>query len=306
MTVMDCRVIEAPANTDEWHEARRGGIGSSDIPIILGLVPWSSRFQLWHQKAGLLGPSEPTEAMTVGTFAERAIGAWWASNHPEYDLAPAPGVYVHNEREWQRASPDFLARKWALPDPGVKPDPPVLIECKFSARSDGWGKSGTDDIPVGYRAQVLWQLDVLGLDEARVCVLFGGEARFAEYVVHADEADAAYMRDEARIFWLSIAAGERPDIDDRPATLDTVKALHPDIDRDQVASLDADDVAAMWAAGAHAKAADAALRAAQARVLDAMGDARIGLADGVARVRRQPTAHGKVALHRITTRKGSK
>lgn len=39
-------------NTAEWLEHRRKGIGASDIPIILGLSPYKTPYQLWEQKTG--------------------------------------------------------------------------------------------------------------------------------------------------------------------------------------------------------------------------------------------------------------
>jgi len=40
-------------NTNQWLEWRRGGIGSSDAPIIMGVSPYRTPYQLWEEKLGL-------------------------------------------------------------------------------------------------------------------------------------------------------------------------------------------------------------------------------------------------------------
>jgi putative phage-type endonuclease len=39
-------------NSTEWHVMRRGKIGASDAPIILGLSPWQTPYGLWEYKMG--------------------------------------------------------------------------------------------------------------------------------------------------------------------------------------------------------------------------------------------------------------
>ncbi|MBO0875326.1 MAG: hypothetical protein J2P19_18235 [Pseudonocardia sp.] len=66
-------------------------------------------------------------------------------------------------------------------------DPDALLEIKHSASYDGWGDEGTDEIPVYYRAQVLWQMDAFGLDTAYVACLFLASHTIREYVLTMDE-----------------------------------------------------------------------------------------------------------------------
>lgn len=37
---------------DEWLKMRQTGIGSSDLPIIMGLSPWKTPLELWKEKTG--------------------------------------------------------------------------------------------------------------------------------------------------------------------------------------------------------------------------------------------------------------
>ena len=47
------KIIQIPQNSEEWKAWRSLGIGASDVPIIMGESPWTTRLQLWQQKKGL-------------------------------------------------------------------------------------------------------------------------------------------------------------------------------------------------------------------------------------------------------------
>ena len=46
-------------NTKAWYSWRRGGLGASDAPVVMGVSPYSTRFELWAQKTGLMERPEP-------------------------------------------------------------------------------------------------------------------------------------------------------------------------------------------------------------------------------------------------------
>ena len=46
-------MTELKQNTDKWLEWRREGLGSSDAPVIMGVSPYKTSFQLWEEKLGL-------------------------------------------------------------------------------------------------------------------------------------------------------------------------------------------------------------------------------------------------------------
>src|SRR4029077_17445112 len=95
---------------------------------------------------------------------------------------------------------------------------------------DGFGDEGTDEIPVHYRCQVLWQMDVLGVTTGYLAALIWHRRQVRIYELTMDdqaEADLSLMRDEAEAFLACIAQGAAPEPDWRPATTSTLKALHP-------------------------------------------------------------------------------
>ena len=61
-----------------WHEARKSGLGGSDIAAVLGLSKWASPMDVWYQKRGLVDPLEESNAMRRGRLLEPAIAEWYA------------------------------------------------------------------------------------------------------------------------------------------------------------------------------------------------------------------------------------
>lgn len=259
----------------EWHAARTRRLGGSRIAALLGLSPWESPYSAWCQMAGLTQPGEQTEQQSRGHYLEPAVANWFADQHPDWHVFET-GTWTHAERDWQLANPDRLIRTRTLPDnmPVGWYDIEVsaLLEIKTDADGSGWGKPGTDEIPVYYRTQVQWYMDVLGLPRAHIAVLTP-RLEFAEYVVDYDPADAAYLREQAEEFLDSLLWGEMPDLDDHPATYQAVRELHPDIDD---VDLDVDDDLAVEFLAALADKTGAESREAEARtrLAAAMGTAR--------------------------------
>lgn len=276
----------------DWHAARANGIGGSEIAAVMGISPSESRFSLWHRKQGLIAPVEESEVMYWGKVHEPAICARFAELHPELFVSMAP-TYAAADRPWQIANPDRVAHPVCgcdlhRPDCCDPEDcgpccedcptcptidrPAVLLEAKTARDDHGWGKAGTDDIPVHYRAQCLWYLDVLGLATCHVAVLIAG-SEYREYVIDYSPHEAQTMREHGDEFMRTIRENERPDIDGHAATFQTIKALpvgQDDIDIEVTAARRDRYFAALDAA----KAADEEKRAAAGLLLDQIGTGR--------------------------------
>ncbi|WP_134667892.1 YqaJ viral recombinase family protein [Amycolatopsis sp. CFH S0078] len=225
-----------PAGSPEWHEARRRGVGGSEIAAILGLSPWESRFSIWHRKMGLAAPVVENDVMYWGKKLEDVVRGEFNDRHCAYPdevegafpAAMPIGTWRHSDRPWQIANPDGMIHHWA--DQGVLSGRPwMLYEGKTAYNSDGWGEPGTDEIPVYYRTQCLWYLDVFGLDVCHVAVLISG-SDYREYVVEYSADEVRIMLDAAREFLGTLERNERPDIDAHDATYQVVREMHPEID----------------------------------------------------------------------------
>ncbi len=147
----------------EWHELRRTGVTATDITVIAGLVSWDSPWALFWRKRGVLPPVTETYRMRRGSWLEEMLAQEWHSQHLFHDLSPG-GLYASSDRPWQMATLDRLADG----------EP---VECKSTEVRDGWGPSGTDEVPARVRAQLLQQMDVLGASRGHVAADVCGEFR---------------------------------------------------------------------------------------------------------------------------------
>lgn len=241
---------EAVPSNPEWHRLRAGGVSASEIAAVLGLSKWDSEFSLYHRKVNGWDV-EANDEMSTGTILEPAIADLWAYHcdpHENLTLDRA-GLYAHSERPWQLVTPDRLVSAvcptceggqhrpetfgcWDCRNTGCDGPPAAVLELKWTGSWDGWGEDGTDDIPVYYRAQVLWQADVLGVGQWYLGVL--GPSGFRAYtgvIDRAAERDLMLMRREAATFLARLERGDPPSIDDgHAATIAALKRLHPSIE----------------------------------------------------------------------------
>lgn len=272
----------------EWHEARRRSIGGSEIAAVLGIHPWTSPFTLWHVKAGLLEPFAGNKSTEWGQRLEPVISAKFCENHPELCAQAEQGyAWAHTDRSWQTASPDVLLN-------GPWMEYGTFCEIKTSARADAWW----DGPPAYYRAQVLWTMDVLGVDHAWLAVLIGG-SDYREYTFELDddaEADLAVMREAGQKFMDSLAANHPPDIDDSYSTYETVRRLSPDIDLDSEHEVSRELAETFCSTKANLDAAERAYRKARTDIARDMGSANFAVCEGVRVARRQPARDGGPAV----------
>lgn len=268
--------------SDPWHAARANGIGGSEIAAVMGLSPHESRFSLWHRKKGLIGPVEESEEMYWGKEHEPAICRRFARNHPELDIQPSP-TYAAGGRPWQIANPDrlILDDQWRTVE---------IIEAKTSRDAEGWGTEGTAEIPVHYRTQCLWYMDVTGARRCHVAVLIAG-SEYREYVVDYDPTDALLQREAAVEFMRTLAANERPDIDGHSATYQAIREIPEGLDPIDV------EIPTLLRDRFHA-AQDAAwtaedeLIACKGELLDAIGTGQRAVCEG-ARIATRQVRNGK-------------
>lgn len=246
--------------TPEWDKARAGlCITATEIAAVLGLSPWQSRFSLWHKKAGLpTPPFTPSAAMEWGIRHEPTVAAKYAEMHPELTLTET-GTWRHVDREWQRATPDRLADD-------------RLVEIKTATVDDGWGEPGTDEVPIYYRCQVIWQMDTLGYRRTDVGLLVGN-CDYREYTVEYDEDDAYVMRSAAEEFLADVRNGTRPPIDGADATYQTIR-VQPDGLEDRDVEIPFGTVCRWDAAYEAHQIADAELTKVRGEVLDLIGNAK--------------------------------
>jgi putative phage-type endonuclease len=224
MTAVELLPPGTGPHDERWHQLRRAGVTASEIAVVMGISPYESPFSLYWQKVNDWR-WEGNEYTSAGQHLEPSIADWWLTQGPDRHTMHA-GLYAHTDRPWQLATPDrIIIDIWGKDI--------ALLECKWVAYSwDGWGEPGTDDVPVHYRAQALWQLDTLGVDEVHFAAL--GPGGFRSYLVRRDEADLELMWVAGAKFMERLEKGDPPPLDSHTATLGALKKLYPTVGTGEV------------------------------------------------------------------------
>ena len=264
----------------EWHELRNepGVIGGSDIAACAGLSSWTSPITLWAKKTGQI-PDEvtPNMSMKLGTILEEPILQLFADEHPELTVLTT-GTWANKTYPWMRANPDGLYLdadgNWGI------------VEVKFSR--DYWTQ-----VPQSYRAQVLWYMQVFGIRQAKLVALAGSS--YQEYDIEWDQFEADTLFEAAVRFRHACLELKMPDWDGSNSTLETVRALNPNIEDGEV---DLDELGVHYFnAVTDAEAANTKLTELKSRVVKAMEGKKRGLVYGDHLISLRSRAGGMPYLH---------
>ena len=247
-------------------------VTASKVAAILGLSPWDSPLTAWLKMHGDL-PSDNgsnAEAKRRGHYLEAGCLKWWADQGegPRSITAEQPTGLLD---DWGAATPDALA---------LDGEDTVLVEAKTDGVEYEWV-----EVPAHYAAQALWQLACFpDVQRVHFAVLHLG-LRFREYVVERDDATITGLIDTCRAFYDTLAADTPPPLSGMACEYEALRKVHPQIDRDAVVVLPDDLVDAYLLDAAHEQRSTAT----KARVLDAMGTARLAKStSGQTIARRQP------------------
>lgn len=174
----------------EWLEARRAGIGGSEIGVLLGLSPWSSPYDIWAAKVH--GDSfEGNEAMEWGKRLEPVIVDKWAESHPEYTVSAPPALVADSRHPLALASADGLLTTGLAWD--ERTEPVGVLEVKT-------GSAPWKSPPPNYMAQLQWYLGVYGVDVGYFALLAQGK-HFQSFTVEADPGWYAMAVARAEQWW---------------------------------------------------------------------------------------------------------
>lgn len=102
-------VSDAPQGSDEWLQARRGGLTGTDIGALLGLSPWRSALDVWLSKQDDHVAEEVGEPARWGTLLEPVVRDHYAATHPGTVVETVPGLLAHPDQQLLRGSLDGLA-----------------------------------------------------------------------------------------------------------------------------------------------------------------------------------------------------
>lgn len=250
-------------------------ITASKIPSILGISRFQSQFSLWHEMSGNVerpDVSESTQEMfDMGHAAELAARHFWLLRNPGWRASQGEVQYVREDLGFpavatidRRASRGRARR---------------IVEVKAPRSLEDFGDDGSGEIPADHAAQITWQMFVSGIHDADLVAwpVYGPPKI---YHVEWDAELADLILQHVYLWVASLSAGTPPELDDSVTTYATVRALHPDIERDVEVELDEVLAVEFLTATAQSKQLDKELRGLKTRVLDAMGNAQFAMCRG--------------------------
>lgn len=187
------------ATDKEWADARKGGIGGSDVASIMGINPYSSPLEVWLVKTGRAESPDLSEKESVewGNRLEPLVAEKFAENHPELKVRRKNCTMVSVKRPWAFANIDRELR-----DPEGRHG---VLEIKTTGMrsADQWVYGP----PTHYLCQIQHYLSVTGWDFAWCAVLIGGQ-EYREFYVPRDEDDIRAIDEAVDEFWNVYVANE--------------------------------------------------------------------------------------------------
>jgi len=189
----------------DWLRARR--IGSSDVPAILGVSRYATRFDVWDRLVnGVDDEGEPNEAQSRGLRLEPRVLATY-ERETGRTLERIPPHTLWSRDRWATSTPDSLVVD--DPDEGI-----VNLEVKTDRDASRWGPPATiarwDDfaratVRPDYYLQTQHQMWTLELGATDLAVLLPGDDPFLPelrvYRVIRDEALVERMVARCSEFW---------------------------------------------------------------------------------------------------------
>lgn len=266
----------------EWLEARRGGIGASDVAAILGECPYRSAMDVYESKVTEATDEDFVERFYWGHAMEGPIADRFKADppqelidrHPYFTLVD-PGEFTINVSD----AYDFMR---CTQDRSIESTMQPVGNLQIKNAGQYVAKDWEDGIPLNYRIQVQYEMYVLGLRWSYVAVLIGGNQYKCFYEERNDNFIAA-MLPKLELFWAFVQDMKEPPVDDSEACTKALTRLHPD-DNGETIALDAvfadcfDEIKKITALE---KTCKEDKREVQNHIRSAIGDATYGtLADG--------------------------
>lgn len=296
---MTAQIITDPPRpgTPEW----RGMITASKVPVILGLSPWQSPYRLAAEMMGLVEPEEISpqkkDMFLWGHSCEEGIAAFWKQKHPEWEVSAGEIAYTEPSLPFPNlVTVDRIATHKETGEQRV-------LEMKTVNSFDQlakWLKPGEPhSVPANYEAQHLFQKGVSGIHEGEVLVQAMGAPE--SHNVTWDALTFARILKRCNEFYSLLQEGTLPDLDDATSTYETVRGLHPDIERDTVHVATTEEALALFDAKEAADQAEAKYRKLRTQLLDNMGNRHRAVAGDTVFARRQ-AGRGKTPEFRLVNK----
>jgi len=192
------------AITDDKLVERRSGIGGSDAPVVLGVNPFKTSLTLYHEKRGDIAPDDFDDNRFIewGNILEPAVAE-------KYAKETGRKIRVDNKTYRSKTHPYMLAH---IDRRVVGGGERRALEIKTTSvfAGDGWGESGSNEVPASVFCQLQHYIHVLELDVIDTAVLIGGSDYRQYEIVRHDDFIAQLIEAEEE-FWDRVQAGVPPE-----------------------------------------------------------------------------------------------
>ena len=192
--------VITPTSREHWLELRANYINSTEVSTLFGLNPYSSKFQLWHEKKSKVSIGiEENFRMKMGSLLEAPIAQAAADQngwviHPMKDYYCDDTLRIGSSMDYRIENPKAILE--------IKNVDSLVYKKKWSE---------FESTPM-IELQVQHQMLLSGYDTAYICALVGGnELKIIER--HASPEIQKDMLNRVSEFWKSIEDNEEPKID---------------------------------------------------------------------------------------------
>ena len=259
----------AGMSREDWLQARRRGIGSSDGAAVLGLDDWRTALAVALEKWGRAPEQQPSQLLRWGTAMEPLVADWFTEDTGKR-LQRRRAILQHPDADHVIADLDrVVAGEWV----------PLEIKTTSAWNADDWADG---DVPRRVVVQLQHQLAVTGAPYGYWAVLIGGnDPRWGR--LDRDDDLISEMLLRYQHFWTHfVEAGVEPP-PSAPSDWGLLRRRYPAEEPGKTLALDSrgrEALLDLLAASRKAKAAAAAVETAKARVAALLGDAEAGTLPG--------------------------
>lgn len=207
-------------------DARKLGLGGSDMVIVVGLSSWMTPLDLFYQKQGAIerparSDSDDLSAW-LGHRIEPVLADWYTENI-EQKVRRVNRTRTHPEFDWWIANPDRLI---------------VGAECglefKMRANPRPWGRTETDEVPDDVRTQCNWYMGAYGYHTWEV-VVFLPPFDIRHYILQRDDELIEGLQIIGQDFWSRVINNDPPDPDwEHSTTYDLLTRMYPAADAEPI------------------------------------------------------------------------
>ena len=219
-----------------WIKERATYIGGTDISAIIGVNPYSSPWEVYCRKLGLL-PQEPmNQAMKRGVKFEAPLCGWFAEE-TGLKLQPAPQIVCRHPKY------DFIGGN---PDRLVGTDAVLEVKTVGVNAAREWGPAPDGPIPQHYLVQLHWYLGLTNRPIGYFAAYIEGREGIQIYRIDHDPELFEFLIAAAVRFWTNhIVPQVAPEVDGSDSCSEILSKIYP-ADTGEV--IDGDDDVAMMAA----------------------------------------------------------